>query len=32
MLVHGTVGGDERVPVHVGHQIRGILHKHAGLL
>lgn len=31
-VLHCTVGGDECVAVHVGHQISGILHKHAGLL
>lgn len=30
--VRCTVGGDERVTVHVGHQIGGILHEHTGLL
>lgn len=32
LAVHFTVGGDERVTIHIGHQISRILQKHAGLL
>lgn len=32
LFVFLTVGGDQRVSVHVGHQVSGILQEHVGLL